>query len=170
MVQNGGTAMSSPMQTSPVSKTAFWAGCVVSAPPVLLLIMSGVMKLTQSEQVVEGFVKLGWDPSVAVGLGIVELLCALLYVVPQTAAVLGAILMTGYLGRAAIATHVRLLDYTSTFIAASRASACLRGWASTARRPASGACASVAELVSPPVRLEGALASLPVSNSSWPLY
>jgi hypothetical protein len=82
-----------------------WAGRILSALPVLMLIMSGVMKLTKVAPVLEGFTKFGYPESVIVPLGIVELVSALLYVIPQTS-VLGAILLTGYLG-GATATHVR---------------------------------------------------------------
>jgi hypothetical protein len=98
--------MQADVQTAPVSKTAFWAGWVVSALPVLMLLMSGVMKLLKPEPVVEGFTKLGWAENLALGLGIVELACTVIYMIPQTA-VLGAILLTGYLG-GATATHVRI--------------------------------------------------------------
>jgi uncharacterized membrane protein YphA (DoxX/SURF4 family) len=79
---------------------------VLSALPVLLLTMSGIVKLLQPDFLVEGFNHLGYDPSLALYIGIVELLCVLLYLIPPTA-VLGAILITGYMG-GAIATHVRL--------------------------------------------------------------
>jgi hypothetical protein len=88
------------------SKTMLWAGRVVSALPVLMLIMSGAMKLTKSADVLKGFADLGYQDSVILPLGIVELGSTLLYVIPQTS-VLGAILLTGYLG-GATATHVRL--------------------------------------------------------------
>ena len=84
------------------------AGYVVSALPVLLLLFSGVMKLVKPAEVVEGFGKLGWDESLALGLGILELACTVIYVIPRTS-VLGAILLTGYLG-GATATHVRIGD------------------------------------------------------------
>jgi hypothetical protein len=87
------------------SRKLFWAGCVVSALPVLGLLMSGGMKLTKGTEVVEGFAKYGYAESVIAPLGIVELASTLLYVIPQTS-VLGAILLTGYLG-GATATHVR---------------------------------------------------------------
>jgi hypothetical protein len=90
----------------PVSPVAKWSGRVLSALPALLLTMSGVMKVTQNPLVIEGFQKMGYDPAVALPIGIVELVCTVLYVVPQTA-VLGAVLLTGYLG-GATATHVRL--------------------------------------------------------------
>jgi hypothetical protein len=68
--------------------------------------MSGVMKLVQPDSVVKGSADLGWDESLLLGLGITELLCTIIYVIPQ-ASVLGAILLTGYLG-GAVATHVRI--------------------------------------------------------------
>ena len=76
-----------------------WAGRIVSALPVLMLLMSGVMKLIKPAAVVESFAHLGYSDSLALPLGIVELACTVLYIVPQTA-VLGAILLTGYLGGA----------------------------------------------------------------------
>jgi hypothetical protein len=92
--------------TAPVSKAALWAGRVASALPVLMLVFSGVMKLVKPAPVVEGFAHLGWDDQLALGLGILELGCTTIYLIPRTA-VLGAILLTGYLG-GAIATHVRI--------------------------------------------------------------
>jgi hypothetical protein len=86
------------------SKAMMWGGRVVSTVPVLLLIMSAVMKFSNNEQVVEGFAD--WPAGVALALGIVELGSTIVYLIPQTA-VLGAILLTGYLG-GATATHVRL--------------------------------------------------------------
>ena len=64
------------------------------------------MKLAKPPAVVEGFAHLGWPDNLALALGIVEIGSAIVYLIPQTA-VLGAILLTGYLG-GAIATHVRL--------------------------------------------------------------
>jgi hypothetical protein len=68
--------------------------------------MSAFGKFSGAPQVAQGFEHLGWAPSIAIPLGIVELLATLLYLFPRTA-VLGAILVTGYLG-GAIAAHVRL--------------------------------------------------------------
>lgn len=90
----------------PVSKKMLWAGHIMSALPVLMLLFSGAMKLVKAAPVVEGFVRFGYPESVAVGIGVVELLCVGLYVLPRTS-VLGAILLTGYLG-GATATHVRI--------------------------------------------------------------
>jgi hypothetical protein len=93
-------------QIAPVSKKMLWAGYILSALPVLLLFFSGVMKLVQPAPVMEGFIRLGYPESLALWIGIVELACAVLYVIPRTA-VLGAILLTGYLG-GATATHLRI--------------------------------------------------------------
>jgi hypothetical protein len=100
--------MSSDPSVRPPSNKLVWAGRILSALPIPLLVMSAVMKLSQSAEVVKGFSDFGYDPSILVPLGIVELLCVILYVIPQTA-VLGAILLTGYLG-GATATHVRVGD------------------------------------------------------------
>jgi uncharacterized membrane protein YphA (DoxX/SURF4 family) len=97
--------MISDTQVAPVSKKMLWAGLVTSALPVLMLLFSGTMKLVKPTPVVEGFTKFGFPESVVLPLGIVELVCTVLYVIPRTS-VLGAILLTGYLG-GAIATHVR---------------------------------------------------------------
>jgi uncharacterized membrane protein YphA (DoxX/SURF4 family) len=93
-------------EIEPVSKKALWTGYVMSILPVLLLLMSAVMKFAKPEPVVEGFAHLGYPESLALALGIVELGCTILYLIPQTA-VLGAILLTAYLG-GATATHVRV--------------------------------------------------------------
>jgi len=91
---------------APVSKKMLWTGRVISALPVLMLLFSAVMKLVKPAAVVEGMTHLGYPDRLALALGIVELSCTVLYVIPRTA-VLGAILLTGYLG-GAIATHVRI--------------------------------------------------------------
>jgi hypothetical protein len=93
-------------EIAPVSKTALWTGRVLSTLPVLMLLMSAAFKFAQPEDVVKGFTHLEWPIELAIALGIVELACTVVYVIPQTA-VLGAILLTGYLG-GAIATHVRI--------------------------------------------------------------
>src|SRR5262245_39897956 len=88
-----------------VSKTRLWAGRIISALPALFLLVDGAMKLVKPEIVVTTTTELGYAESVIVPLGVVLLACTILYLVPQTA-VLGAILLTGYLG-GAVATHVR---------------------------------------------------------------
>lgn len=91
-----------------VSKSARVTGYVLSTLPVLMLLFSASMKLAHPPQLDEGFAHLGWPVNFALGLGILELACTVVYLIPRTA-VLGAILLTGYLG-GAIATHVRVVD------------------------------------------------------------
>ena len=100
--------MQSTMQAVPVSKKNLWAGRVMSALPAMMLLFSGILKLTGMDAVLEGFAKLGYPASLILGIGIIEIACVVLYVIPRTA-VLGAILVTGYLG-GAVATHVRIGD------------------------------------------------------------
>jgi hypothetical protein len=100
--------MSSEDQTVPVSKKVLWAGWIVSVLPVLMLLMSATMKLMRAPAVMEGLPKMGYPAGLALPLGIVELGSTILYLIPQTS-VLGAILLTGYLG-GATATHVRIGD------------------------------------------------------------
>ena len=98
--------MASAAQISSGSPVTLWAGRIMSALPALFLLVDGAMKLVKPEPVVKATVELGYPEGVIFGLGIVLLACIVLYLIPQTA-VLGAILLTGYLG-GAVATHVRV--------------------------------------------------------------
>jgi hypothetical protein len=100
--------MHSGTQAVPVSNKSLWAGRILSGLVVAFLLFDAVMKLMKIPPVVEAFAKLGYPESVPVPLGIVLLVCALIYAIPRTS-VLGAILLTGYLG-GAVATHVRVGD------------------------------------------------------------
>ncbi|MEP7214282.1 MAG: DoxX family protein [Acidobacteriota bacterium] len=91
-----------------------WAGYVVTSVPILFLLMDAVGKFVKPDAVVTGTVELGYQESVIVPLGIVLLLSLIIYVVPKTS-VLGAILLTGYLG-GAVATHVRIGNPLATHI------------------------------------------------------
>ena len=94
------------MATSASNKRSLWVGRISSALPALFLLLDGIMKLVKPVFVVEATVQLGYRESVIVGLGVVLIACTILYLIPRTA-VLGAILLTGYLG-GAVATHVRV--------------------------------------------------------------
>lgn len=98
--------METVVQTMSVSKGALRGGRVMSWLSALFLLMDGVMKLFKPAFVVEATVKLGYPEGIIVPLGIVLTLCTILYLIPRTA-VLGAVLLTGYLG-GAVATHVRV--------------------------------------------------------------
>jgi len=87
------------------TKAMLWTGIVLSALPVLLLLFSGGAKVANIAAVAEGFAKLGYPAGAAMGIGILELACTVLYVIPQTS-VLGAVLLAGYLG-GATATQLR---------------------------------------------------------------
>jgi hypothetical protein len=100
--------MHSATQTAPVSRKRRWTGRILSGLAVLFLLFDAVIKLIKIPAVVEGFAKLGYPANVSVPIGILLLACVLMYVMPQTS-VLGAILLTGYLG-GAVATHVRVGD------------------------------------------------------------
>ena len=97
--------MESNIQT-PVSKGKLWGGRIMSWLPALFLLVDGVMKLFKPAVVVEATVKLGYPENTILPIGIVLTVCTILYLIPRTA-VLGAILLTGYLG-GAVATHVRV--------------------------------------------------------------
>jgi hypothetical protein len=98
--------MQSTVESASVSKSSLWAGRVLSGLLVLFLIFDGVGKAIKLPQVVEATVRLGFPESTIVGIGTVLLVSTALYVIPQTS-VLGAILLTGYLG-GATATNVRV--------------------------------------------------------------
>src|SRR5215467_9013801 len=98
--------MQSDIERVPVSKKRLWAGRITSALPALFLLVDGAMKLIKPQVVVKTTVELGYAESVIVPLGVVLLACTILYLIPRTA-VLGGILLTGYLG-GATATQVRV--------------------------------------------------------------
>lgn len=89
-----------------VSKTSVWVGRVVSAIPALMLLLGGIMKLLQLPSVLQGFAQYGYPAATIPVIGILEVACSLIYLVPRTS-VLGAILMTGLLG-GAITANMRI--------------------------------------------------------------
>jgi len=100
--------MQSGTQTAPVSKKMLWAGRIISALPVLLMIFGGVFGVLKPDVAVPGFLHYGYPERVFLPICILEIICAVVYAIPRTS-VLGAILLTGYLG-GATATHVRVSD------------------------------------------------------------
>jgi hypothetical protein len=92
--------------SSATSKAGVWTGRVLSGLAVAFLIFDSVGKLLRVQPVIEGTASLGYPVSVIFPLGVTLLTCVLVYLVPHTA-VLGALLLTGYLG-GAVATHVRV--------------------------------------------------------------
>jgi hypothetical protein len=98
--------MSSNNHTSSVSKGRLWAGRIISGLPALFLLVDAIMKFIKPAPVVQETLRLGYPESVIIGLGAVLLVSTILYLIPKTS-ILGAILITGYLG-GAVATHVRM--------------------------------------------------------------
>ena len=89
--------------------TRIWAGRALTALPILALGLSATMKLSQTPQVLEKFTgEMGFPVSTLVPIALLELFCLALYAFPRTR-ILGAILVTGYLGGATV-THVRIGD------------------------------------------------------------
>src|SRR5687767_8714341 len=90
----------------PAPRKGHWAGLVLGALVVLFLLFDAVIHVMKIPPVVEAFTQLGYPVSASVPLGIIELVCLALYVVPRTS-FLGAVLLTGYLG-GAVAIHLRI--------------------------------------------------------------
>ena len=88
------------------SKAMFWFGWVLTALAAAGLTASGILKFNMSAENKKGLQNIGWKEEQVPNLAIVELTCAAIYLFPPTS-VLGAILVTGYLG-GAVATHVRV--------------------------------------------------------------
>ena len=95
----------SPAPPTP-SKAAWWGGWILSGIVILWMgVLGTVIALTNRAMVEEGMAKYGYPASAVIPIQVVAVLCVILYAIPRTA-VLGAILLTGYLG-GAVATHVR---------------------------------------------------------------
>jgi hypothetical protein len=90
------------------SKASLVAGRIISLLVALFFLLDGVMKLFKPAFVVEATTKLGYTESAIIPLGVVLIICTVVYLIPATS-VLGAILLTGYLG-GAVATHVRAYE------------------------------------------------------------
>ena len=99
-------AASSKSEQRRVSRAAWWAGWIISAIPILWMgVLGPVFLLTNRAMVEDSMAKYGYPASSIIPINVVAFICVILYAIPQTA-VLGAILLTGYLG-AAVATHMR---------------------------------------------------------------
>jgi hypothetical protein len=88
------------------SRKLLWTGRIISAIVVLFLILGSTFGIIMHEKMAPEFAKMGYPMSLQIKISVLCILCALIYAIPRTA-VLGAILLTGYLG-GATATHVRL--------------------------------------------------------------
>lgn len=95
-------------ETQPISppKPPLWTGRILSILAVLFMLFDSAGHLFKPAPVAQAFVQLGFPLHLSVCLGIIQLLCTILYIIPRTA-VLGAVLLTGYLG-GAVAIHMRV--------------------------------------------------------------
>jgi DoxX-like family len=94
--------MESTAQLIQVSKAKLWTGRVISGLVVLFMLFDGISKVMKPQKVIDATVRIGFPVTTIVGIGITLLVCTLLYVIPNTS-ILGAILLTGYLGGATAA-------------------------------------------------------------------
>ena len=108
IAERGKSIEATDARSAAASGKRLWAGRIMSGLAILFLAFDAVAKLLRLPPVLEGTAKLGYPVSVVFGLGTVLLVCVILYAIPRTS-ILGAILLTGYLG-GAIATHVRVSD------------------------------------------------------------
>jgi hypothetical protein len=105
-------SLSNPSSTNPApaasSKKALWTGRVLTGFATLFLLFDGVIKFFLTPEMAAANADLGWPLEAVRALGVVELACLALYLIPRTAPI-GALLWTGYLG-GAIATHLRIAN------------------------------------------------------------
>jgi hypothetical protein len=99
------TQSMSAIQPAPTGKGMRWTGRILGGMAAAMLLLDGVMKIVKPELVVKATTQLGFPESCISGIGIALVVCVIVYIIPRTA-VLGAMLITGYLG-GAVATHVR---------------------------------------------------------------
>jgi len=102
------------MESNAPSKAARITGWVMTILPSLLFAFSGIMKMLRPPGLAESFTHLQIPPDWAVKLGALELACLVVYLIPRTA-VVGAILLTGYLGGAML-THLRIGEQAFTHV------------------------------------------------------
>jgi hypothetical protein len=100
--------MQSVSESGMASKASIWAGRIISGLVVAFMLFDGIIKIMKVPTAMEGTARLGYPTNVVFPLGIVVLACVALYAIPRTS-VLGAILLTGFLG-GATATQVRVQD------------------------------------------------------------
>ncbi|HXR91367.1 MAG TPA: DoxX family protein [Steroidobacteraceae bacterium] len=97
--------MSTSIQTLPLSPGRLWTARLLSGLVILFLLFDGITKVFKESHVIEAFNRLGLPANLAPQIGILVLVCAIVYAIPRSA-ILGAVLITGLLG-GAVATHVR---------------------------------------------------------------
>ncbi len=99
------------MQTATIAtgitfKTGLWAGRILTGIAVLFLLFDILGKFTKPEEVIQGTTALGYPVSLITTIGVLLLICTVLYIIPKTS-IIGAVLLTGYLG-GALASNLRI--------------------------------------------------------------
>jgi hypothetical protein len=92
-------------ETDGSSKKMIWVGRILTVLTALFMLLDAVMKIVKPAQVLEANVRLAYPVSTLTGIGVALIVCTLIYIIPRTS-ILGAILLTGYLG-GAVASNVR---------------------------------------------------------------
>ena len=105
MITQTHSAESLPGSGPMISNAQRWIGGVLSALASLFLLFDGIMKLVKPPTVVQSTLQLGYTESAILGIGLTLLVCTLLYIVPRSS-IVGAVLLTGYLG-GAVASNIR---------------------------------------------------------------
>lgn len=94
------------MEQKQISKPQLWTGRILSLLTVLFMLMDGIMKLFKPQMVIDATAKLGYAEHHILIMGICATVATIIYAIPRTS-ILGAVLLTGYLG-GAVATNLRL--------------------------------------------------------------
>jgi hypothetical protein len=97
------------------SKKAKWASWILTALVILAFTPSAVLKIIHAPMVVQTFTHIGIPEGVILPLGIIELTCLVLYLIPRTT-VLGMLLLTGYLGGAVLANIINRSDFIHALV------------------------------------------------------
>lgn len=100
-------------QLEGIPKGQLWTGRVLSGLVSALLLLDAIMKLMRPEEMMKEYVRSGWPADTALTVGVILLTCTGIYLIPRTA-ILGAVLLTGYLG-GAVATNLRLHNPLFTY-------------------------------------------------------
>ncbi len=100
------TTTNFPIPVTSTSKAALWTGRALSTLAVFFLLLDGIMKVILEPHVIAASAPLGFDTASIFRIGVILVACTMLYAIPQTS-VLGAMLLTGYLG-GAVVTNMRV--------------------------------------------------------------
>lgn len=98
--------MQSDLKNGSVSKASLWTGRIMSGVVVLFMLFDSITKIIKADQVLKASTQLGYPAGTIPVIGILLLICVIIYIIPYTS-ILGAVLLTGYLG-GAVASNLRI--------------------------------------------------------------